>query len=726
MREWIISSSVLILALIILRSIFKKRISPCLRYGLWLTVLLRLLLPFNIGQTDLSVLNHMPAFEAALMENAPLAEGEETAFTPFEAEMREPAQAAPAPGHNAGRDNGPAANEIFMAVYLTGAAMMLMVIVASNIRFASRLRKSRTDAGIFMGLPVYRSGAVDTPCLFGLFRPAIYLSPDVQEKNYRHVLMHEQAHYRQLDHVWAWLRGICLALHWYNPLVWLAAKLSKQDGELSCDARVIASLAGDERISYGETLISLSCTRRQLLCAVTALSSKGKVLKERIEYVAKRPGTLMRSMALVLLIMLIITGCTFTGAKNAEPAAVENMPVPLEPAGIPGPNDAPVYTDPADIPAGKLLDRDGRELTEENFQYYYDALNVLADYLESGATVKLTIDLELQQKAKDIIESDLESLGASASSGCLVALDAKTGAPLVIVSRAEAVDPLKVSYMPGSLFMPCTAVTSLDVGVIDADYPIACEGVFDRYAQDGFTASCWIYESTGMTHPEETISTAIRDSCGYYFSALGNDCGIDDIERVAHAMGLGVSSGIELPGSIGLMPGRGTAKSYGMDWHIGHTLETAVGQGLCSFTPLQLAQYCSSIANNGVRCSASILQEIRDSGGELIYSRSPAVLSRINGLDEREWAAVKSGLDFPIAESDPLYASIMQELGGWEISGKGASPVSAGLMTPRLFMGYAPSDDPQIAVAAVSITAEGYEIADETAYKFIAAYKDML
>ncbi len=708
MSEWIISSNVLILAIVTLRAIFKKRISPRLRYGLWMFVLLRLLLPFNIGQTTLSVLNHLSAIEAAVVENAPLILGEEADFTPFEVEITEPYQPAPSPVHNAGEQNRPALSDVLKAVYVLGAALMFAVIVSSNIHFASRLRKSRTDAGKFMGLPVYRSDAVDTPCLFGLLRPAIYLSYDVEDKNCKHVLMHEQAHYLQLDHVWAWLRGLCLVLHWYNPLVWIAATLSKQDGELSCDARVIASLAGDERIGYGETLISLSCARRQLLCAVTPMSSKGKVLKERIEYVAKRPGTLMRSMALVLLIMLIISGCTFTGAKNEEPAVVDKASAPLVSTG------------------GKLLDRDGRELTEENFQYYYDAINVLSDYLESGATVKLTIDLELHQKALDIIESDLDSLGASASSGCLVALDAKTGAPIVIVSKAEAVDPLEVSYMPGSLFMPCTAVTALEVDVIDADYPIECEGVFDRYAQDGFTASCWIHENTGMSHPAETVSTAIRDSCGYYFSVLGNDCGIDDIERVAHTMGLGVPSGIELPSSIGLMPGRETAKSYGMNWHIGHTLESAVGEGLCSFTPMQLAQYCSTIANNGTRYSASILQEIRDSEGAVIYSRSPAVLSQINGLDERDWAAVRSGLDFPIAEDDPIYASMMQELGGWEISGKGASPISAGLMTPRLFMGYAPSDEPQIAVAAVSISTEGYEVADETACNFIAAYKDMM
>jgi len=708
MREWIISSSVLILSLIILRAVFKKRISPRLRYGLWLVVLLRLLLPFNIGQTDLSVLNHLPDFETAAVENAVLIVGETAAFTPFEAEITAAAQTAPVSEHNVPLHNGPGLFEILMTVYATGAALVLLVTAASNIRFASCLRKNRVDVGRFMGLQVYKSDAVETPCLFGLFRPAIYMSPDVQEKNCKHVLMHEQAHYMQLDHIWAWLRGICLALHWYNPLVWLAARLSKQDGELSCDAMVIACLASEERIGYGETLISLSCTRRGLLCAVTPLSSKGKILKERIEYVAKRPATLMRSVALVLLIMLVITGCAFTGAKNEEPIVMDNMPVSLESSG------------------GKLLDRDGRELTEENFQYYYDAIDVLSDYLDSGASVKLTIDLELQQKAKDIIESDLDALGASASSGCLVALDAKTGAPIVIVSKAEAVDPLEVSYMPGSLFMPCTGVTALEVGVIEADYPIECEGVFDRYAQDGFTASCWMYESQGITHPAETLSTAIRDSCGYYFTVLGNDCGIDDIERVAHTLGLGVPSGIELPSSIGLMPGRETAKSYGMDWHIGHTLESAVGKGLCSFTPMQLAQYCSTIANNGIRYSASVLQEIRDSEGELIYSRSPVVLSRIDGLDAREWAALKSGLDFPVAEDDPIYASMMQELDGWEISGKAASPVSAGLMTPRLFMGYAPSDAPQIAVAAVSITAEGYEAAEEIAYNFIAAYKNMI
>lgn len=712
MKAWIISSCVLILAVLLLRALFKKRISPSLRYSLWFVVLIRLLLPFSIGESTFSVLSQTAALEQAV-DFAPLMLGQETPFSPFiiETDWTKTTDTETQARHGAGLEKA------LFALWLGGAALVMCVMLLSNLRFASRLRRSRRDRGSFMGLPVYESPVPDSPCLFGLIKPGIYLSPDVQEKNCKHVLLHEHAHFRQGDHVWAWLRGICIALHWYNPLVWLAARLSKRDGELSCDERVTSALKEEERIGYGETLISLSCGgKSSLLCAVTPLSSRGRALKERIEYVVKRPAMLAGNMALVLLAVLIVTGCTFTGAKGEAALSSEIGNAPSVIVSMPEP-----------WAKGTLLDRKGRELNEENFDYYKAAVDTFSDYLEDGA-VKLTIDLELQKEAKRIIEDCISA--PSGSSGCVVALDAKTGAPLAIVGMGEAVDPLTVSFKPYGLFYPCTAVTALSVGVAGPDTRVSCEGVFDRYIGDGISVECWINEQ-GLTHPAENVTTALRDSCGYYFCSLGNDSGIDAMEESANAMGLGVMSGIELPSSAGLMPGRETAKAYGMVWNIGHTLETAVGEGLCSFTPLQLAQYCSTLANNGVRYSASIVQELINSSGEVFYSRHPQAISSVSGLGEKEWEAVHAGLRLDgyapsLPQNQDIAASMYEMLGDWVLSGKMASSDDGSVFEENLFMAYAPYDEPRIALAAVVISKDGLGMAQEIGMELIAAYKDMM
>lgn len=719
MKAWLVSSSVLILAIILLRALFKKRISPSLRYALWLPVLLRLLLPFNIGESAVSVLNYIPSIE--LSEPAPVQNenlilnfGEETPFSPYNDELTVGEQSQTVPDSTGATKSETGVKDLIFPLYLTGAAMVFSALLFSNQRFASSLRKSRRDAGSFMGLPVYKSAGLDSPCLFGLLRPAIYLSEDVDDNSCKHVLMHEQAHYRQKDHVWAWLRGVALALHWYNPLVWLAARLSKQDSELSCDEKVIASIDSAERISYGKTLISLSCVSgKPLLCAVAPLSSKGRALKERVEYVAKRPGTFLGSMALVLVAALIVSGCSFSGAK---PDGAETA-IPISPEE----KNQQIHQ-----PGGALLDRDGKALTADNFQLYDSAVSAFELYLENGSTVSMTIDLDLQQKAQALLEQYISSTEEYIHSGCVVALDVKTGAPLAIAGKGELVDPLAISFSPGSLFYPCTAITALDVGVIDPEYKIKCEGAFDRYAQDGISLECWIHEKTGMTHPEENLSAALRDSCEYYFYCLGNDCGIDDIEKTAHVLGLGVHSGIELPSGTGMMPSRVAAKNYGMNWTIGNTLETAVGEGLCSFTPLQLAQYCAAIANNGTRYSASVVAEITDREGQSSHRRSPLVLSQVTNVTDGGWTAVKEGLNMKLNSEDALFQqAISQTLGDWRVAGTISSSSTGGMLYKNIFMGFAPYDEPEIALALVSITDEAQGPTLQMAYDFISEYKNM-
>ncbi len=135
------------------------------------------------------------------------------------------------------------------------------------------------------------------PCLYGFPRPAVYLTPAAagEPELLGHVLRHELTHRRHGDHIWAVLRAAALALHWYNPLVWLAAVLSRRDGELACDEGALQGADDRERAAYGRTLIRLVTARPsagELLCCATTMTAGTSSLKERIAMIARKPRTL--------------------------------------------------------------------------------------------------------------------------------------------------------------------------------------------------------------------------------------------------------------------------------------------------------------------------------------------------------------------------------------------------------------------------------------------------
>lgn len=107
--------------------------------------------------------------------------------------------------------------------------------------------------------PVYLAEHLPSPCLFGLLRPAVYLTPAAVEspETLRHVLAHETTHARHLDPLWSLLRCVCLAVYWFDPLVWIAAVVSRRDCELACDEGALKRLGEAERIPYGRTLLRL-------------------------------------------------------------------------------------------------------------------------------------------------------------------------------------------------------------------------------------------------------------------------------------------------------------------------------------------------------------------------------------------------------------------------------------------------------------------------------------
>ena len=176
------------------------------------------------------------------------------------------------------------------ALWLTGAAAMALWFVLSNLRFARFLRRgrkplSRPDCP----LPVYEVEGIPSPCLAGLFRPAVYLTPAVagDVRRERHVLAHELTHARHLDPLWSLIRCLCLTVYWFDPLVWIAAYASRGDCELACDEGALRRLGEGERIPYGETLLSLiPVGRSDPMLSATTMTAGKRQLRERIRRIA--------------------------------------------------------------------------------------------------------------------------------------------------------------------------------------------------------------------------------------------------------------------------------------------------------------------------------------------------------------------------------------------------------------------------------------------------------
>ena len=322
--KWVLSSTALIAAVIVLRQVFGKRISARLRYGLWLAVLVRLLIPAPLYTVpagtplvlpETAVLNTFPTVRT------PLETGNPKTFQPAESPV---VPAAPSSGEEtvsvAHRSVDLA--EAAGGVWLAGSLTVLLVLLASNTGYGFRLRRARVRLAEEGPVPVYLlPGEGPAACLFGALRPAVYVSPDTAADSVmlRHVLTHEFTHYRHGDHLWPLLRCAALAVHWWNPLVWLAAELSRRDAELACDEGALKRLGDNERRAYGATLLALVTAKPgpgDLLRCATTMSGGKRSLRERIERIAHVRKRWL--WAAVLTAALAVTVCACSFAKPAD------------------------------------------------------------------------------------------------------------------------------------------------------------------------------------------------------------------------------------------------------------------------------------------------------------------------------------------------------------------------------------------------------------------------
>ena len=376
MKEVIITSSVLILALLILRAIFARKVRRTLIYGTWLLVALRLLLPLQIGNLSISVLNSFRPVTDAITDISQkqvagvteqdayrqvledYIEKDQTVFTPQVQEQINTELDKQVPKEEIATmiDKVYSDQEVYVpevrpqvqqlvadtadpvtlgvivrTLWLLGAIVVALWLASGNLFFVRSLRKSAVPVDIDSPVPVYASEKAISPCLVGLFRPAVYVAPEVAENKalLHYVMTHELTHYAHRDHIWSAVRCLCLCLHWFNPLVWVAAFCSRRDCELACDEGALRRLGEDQRIPYGKALLEVvreTAVPNKLKFTATTMAENKRQLLQRMRFIATNPRWSTVAAISMALVCVLVVGCVATGAATVPD--MDNLPEP--------------------------------------------------------------------------------------------------------------------------------------------------------------------------------------------------------------------------------------------------------------------------------------------------------------------------------------------------------------------------------------------------------------
>ncbi|WP_432617295.1 penicillin-binding transpeptidase domain-containing protein [Butyricicoccus sp.] len=344
---------------------------------------------------------------------------------------------------------------------------------------------------------------------------------------------------------------------------------------------------------------------------------------------------------------------------------------------------------------------------------------------KSGNNVILTIDANLQKVAEQSLAQRCQSI-SGAKGGAAVVVDVRNGEILALANyptynlatfnkdyeklAANKLTPLlnrsiAGTYAPGSTFKPVTAVAGLETGKITADTRIYDTGIYTYFK--GYHPKCWIYNKTGRGHGWEDVTDALEDSCNYFFFETGRLVGGENLEKYAKAFGLGEYTGLELSGEKKGRAAGPTERAEAQkndsslrDWSGADSIQTAIGQGDNAFTPLQLANYCAAIANNGTQYEAHLLRSVKAYDySDTVYTQEANVRNKIEAKDST-WKLVQQGMA-KVTGEDGTASSVFANY-SIKVAGKsGTAQISGTKLDNGIFISYAPYKDPQIAVCVV-------------------------
>lgn len=306
-----LTASLVILAICAARLLLRQAPKK-FSYWLWAGAAFRLVCPFSFPAA-FSLLALAPAAQT-VAETGPLTE---VSYLPGAGLL----EAAPGVGaadavlpQAAGAGQALGLWEVLGLVWLLGAAALVIGALVAYLRV-----KGQVATAVKFAHNVYECGAFRSPFVLGFFRPKIYIPFGLEPRQREHVLCHESAHIQRRDYLVKPLGFLLLAIHWFNPLVWLAFHLMSRDMEMSCDEKVLSQLGEEARREYSLSLLSIGSRRRFPAPNPLAFGETG--VKERVVNVmkfrrAKRWVTVAAAVAVVAV----------TAACAANPAGESLLP----------------------------------------------------------------------------------------------------------------------------------------------------------------------------------------------------------------------------------------------------------------------------------------------------------------------------------------------------------------------------------------------------------------
>ena len=306
-----ISASWLILAVLVLRVVLKKApkwVMPLL----WGVVALRLVCLFSIE----SALSLIPSAETIpseiVTETREPVLYEQATLDIVTNPTLPPAAEVPV---GVSRQQAQVDFNIYSVLWLAGMAALLVHALVS----AGKLKRKLATA-ILLRDNIYESEFVDSPFVFGVVKPNIYLPMHMDEGTAAYVIAHEHAHLARRDHWWKVLGYLVLALHWFNPLVWVAYILFCRDIELACDEKVVKGLDGAARADYSQALLSCAAPKRAVAACPLAFG-EGNIktrVKSALHY--KKPAFWVAAAA--VLAVVIVAVCFLTNPRSERGSLV--------------------------------------------------------------------------------------------------------------------------------------------------------------------------------------------------------------------------------------------------------------------------------------------------------------------------------------------------------------------------------------------------------------------
>ena len=358
-----------------------------------------------------------------------------------------------------------------------------------------------------------------------------------------------------------------------------------------------------------------------------------------------------------------------------------------------------------------------------------------------GSDVVLTIDANLQKVTEQALANNIQKINSGGfgkryetNSGAAIVMNVKTGEVLSMASypdfnpqdfvggisaenwekyntedTPQVNKTMQTAYAPGSIFKMVTAIAGLESGAITTKETINDTGVYPKYTNP----KCWIYTDYHRGHGRLNVSGAIQHSCNYFFYETADRMGIDTLVKYAKYFGLGTKTGIGLPNeTAGTLASKETKQNlYHEQWYAGETLSAAIGQSYNSFSLVQIAKYISMLANGGNKIQPTIVERIINSDGtevskeeiqNLINEKAgiKAEESEDISISQENLRAVLDGMESVTDDQGGTAYSIFKNF-AISVGGKtGSAETSTGKVN-AWFVGFAPFNDPQIAVVVL-------------------------